>query len=270
MSNIIKNSNLTFAHPRIIEANQKLEEETIAAEIEEELINQEELNQQDHLEAIREESNSILAETEKNIIDLLGKARTEALGIINSAQEDADYIRNQVLEESKSMREKANNQGYADGLKRAQTDIEADRQMALDQSQQIIEEARRTKIEILSSTETDMVRLVLAIAKKVIVADLMIQPEAIVEIVRQAIANLDDPDNLRVYVNPADIPVLTDAIVWSGLTEIGSRDINVEVKGDLRISRGGSVIESAGGTVDARLESRMETMEKAFLDVVNE
>ncbi len=269
MSNIIKNSNLVFAHPRIIEQVHKFEEE-FDGEFSLGMGNLEELLEKDPLEALKEESNTILAETENLIVDLLEKARTDALDIINSAQEEADYIRNQVLEESKSLRENASSQGYAEGLKKAQIDIEADRQMAMDQSKQILEDARRTKIEILSSTEPDMVRLVLAIAKKVIVADLMIQPEAIVEIIRQAIANLDNPDNLRVYVNPADIALITDAIVWGGLTEIGSREIAVEVKGDLRISKGGSIIESADGNVDARLETRMETVEKAFLDVVNE
>jgi len=270
LSRIIKNTELVFTHPRIIEVNKNLEELIIETELEIEINQQEELDQQEHLERIKEESNQILAETEKIIVELLEKARIEARDIINSAEEDADYIRNQVLEESKSIREKAHTQGYADGLKKAQQDIEADRQMAIDQSKQILEEARCTKIEILNSMETEMVRLVLAIAKKVITADLMIQPEAIVEIIRQAIANLDDPENLRVYVNPADISFITDAIDWGGLTEIGSRDIAVEAKGDLRISRGGSIIESAGGSVDARLETRMETVEKAFLDVVNE
>lgn len=269
MSRIIKNTELVFVHPRIIEVNQNLEELIIATELEE-LNQQEELQQQEHLEKLKEESKQILAETEKIMVELLEKARVEARDIINSAQEDADYIRSQVLEESKTIREKANNQGYADGLKKSQQDIEADRQMAMDQSKQILEGARRTKIEILNSLETEMVRMVLAIAKKVIAADLMIQPEAIVEIIRQAIANLDDPENLRVYVNPADISLITDAIDWGGLTEIGSRDIAVDLKGDLRISRGGSVIESTGGSVDARLETRMETVEKAFLDVVNE
>lgn len=267
MSSIIKNCNLVSAHPRIIEAAYELEEES-DTELFIEMGIPEEVAKKDPLEVLQEESNIILAETEKLIVELLGKARTEALGIINSAQEDADYIRNQVLEESKRIREDSNNKGYADGLKKAQTDIESDRQMAMDQSKQIIEEASRTKIEILSSVEADMVRLVLAIAKKVIVADLMIQPEVIAEIIRQAIANLDDPDNLRIYVNPADISAITDVIDWGGLTEIGSRDIEIEVKGDQRISRGGSVIESAGGTVDARLETRLETVENAFWDVV--
>lgn len=269
MSSIIKNSNLVIAHPRIIDTAQKAEEE-IDNQLPEEMRSLEELPQIDPIEAVREESQQILAETEQLIIDLLEKARTEAQGIIKDAQEEADYIRNQVLEESKSIREKAQREAYAEGLRKAQTDSEADRQMALDQSKQILEEARHTKMEILRNMEADMVRLVLAIARKVIVADLILQPSAIVEIIRQAIMNLDDPDHLRIYLNPAEIALITEAIDWGVLTEIGSRDIAVEVKADPRISKGGAIIESAGGNVDARLETRLETVEKAFMDVVNE
>lgn len=268
LSSIIKNSDLVFTHPIIIDTSQKQAE--VLDEILEDMNRQEELPETDPLEALREESNQILAETEHLIIDLLEKARTEAQGIIKDAQEEADYVRSQVMEESKAIRDKALQQAYAEGLKKAQNDIEADRQMAMDQSKQILEEAFRNKIEILNGLEKDMVRLVLSIAKKVIVADLRTQPSAIVEIVRQAITNLDSPENMRIYLNPADIESITEAIDWGGLTEIGSRDIHLEIKTDPRISQGGVIIESAGGAVDARLETRLNSVEKAFLDVVNE
>jgi len=262
LSSIIKNSDLVIANPRVIETVLKLEEEKTTPESF--------VTESDPIQALQLESQSILAETETLIVELLEKARTEANGIIQDAKEEAEYIRSQTMEESVRIKEDALNQGYGEGLRKAQQDIEADRQMAMDQSRQIVEEARRTKMEILNSLEPDMVRLVLAIAKKVVVADLILQPAAIVEIIRQAIANLDEPENLRIYLNPADVSIVIDAIDWDGLTEIGSRDIPVEVKSDSRISRGGAMIESSGGTVDARLETRLENVEKSFMDVVNE
>lgn len=262
LSSIIKNSDLVFANPRVIETTQKSEEEQTTPES---LI-----IEPDPIKALQQESQSILEETEILIVELLEKARTEAKGIIQDAQEEAEYIRSQAEGESVKIKGDARSKGYAEGLKKAQQDIEADRQMAIDQSRQILEEARHTKMEILNSLESDMVRLVLAIARKIVVADLILQPAAIVDIIRQAIANLDDPENLRIYLNPTDLNLVIDAIDWGGLTEIGNRDIPVEVKGDPRISRGGAMIESSGGTVDARLETRFDNVEKSFMDVVNE
>lgn len=269
LSRIIKNSDLVLSCPKVIEVYEALEEETIEEEIFEEDIEIAE-PEEDTLEKIKEESENILAETEQIVLELLEKARAEARNIISNAQEEADHVRAQVFEESKSMREEATKQGYAEGLKRAQEEIEADRQMALEQARIIVEDGRRIKNEMLSNVERDMVRLVLAIARKVIVADLGVQPEAIVSIVRQAISNLDDPDYVKVYVNPEDMNILIESLNWEGLTEIGSKEIDVEVKGDKRITRGGCVIESAGGMVDAQLENRLEAIENVLLDVVNE
>lgn len=263
LSSIIKNSHLIFADPRVIETGSNYDEDKAKA------VSQTEM-ETDPIAALQQESQSILAETENLIVELLEKARIEANGIIKDAQDEAEYMRSQVLAEAAQVKEDALNQGYEEGLKNAQQDIETDRQMALDQSRQILEEARRSKMEILNSLEADMVRLVLAIAKKVVVTDLMLQPAAIVDIIRQAISNLDEPENLRIYLNPADIAMVVDAIDWGGLTEIGNRDIPAEVKGDSRISRGGAMLESSGGTIDARLETRLENVEKAFMDVVNE
>ncbi|CFX64892.1 Flagellar assembly protein FliH/Type III secretion system HrpE [Syntrophomonas zehnderi OL-4] len=260
MSKIIKNSDLILTHPKIIEVQIESPLET-AASLE---------PQEDPLEKIKAESQSILVETEQIVLDLLEKARAEARNIISTAQEEADHVRAQVFEESKAIREESAKQGYAEGLKRAQEEIEADRQMAMEQAQIIVEDGRRLKHEMLSNAEGDMVRLVLAIARKVVVADLSIQPEAITSIVREAITNLDNPDSVKVYVNPEDMHALVESLDWEGLTEIGSREVEVEVKGDKRICRGGCVVESSGGMVDARLEKRLDAVENMMLDVVNE
>ncbi len=270
LSRIIKNSNLVLSDPRVIEAYEALCEEIADEEILVETSEIETEPEEDPIEKLKEESRIILAETEQIVIELLEKARQEAKSIIGNAQEEADYIRAQVFEESNKMREEADKQGYAEGLKRAQTEIEADRQLAMEQAKIMVEDARRMKSEMLNSVEPDMVRLVLAIARKVVVTDLSIQPQAIVSIVRQAIANLSDPDHVRVYLNPEDMALIIDSINWGDLGEIGNQDIQVEVKEDRRINRGGCMVESSGGIVDAQLNTRLETIEAVLLDVVNE
>lgn len=271
LSRIIKNTNLFVSHPRIIEFLDTLAREEDYPETEEIIPSISELEQEkEEIEALKGESLKILAETEQLVMELLEKARNEAQSIISNAQEEVDFMRAQVMEEAKETREQAGIEGYTDGLKRAQAEIEADRQMAMEQSQQLVEEARRTKLSILDSAEIDMVRLVMAIARKVIVAELSINPQAIVEIVRQAIYYLDSPENLRVYVNPTDLQALLDAIALEGLSQIGSRDMAIDLKGDQRISSGGCIIDSSMGSVDAQLEGRMRKVEEAIMEASHE
>ena len=222
------------------------------------------------IEELKRESQNILAETERIVMELLEKARDEAKAIISSAQDEADVLRAQVFEEARALRENARNEGYQQGLKQAQMEIEAVRQLALEQSRAIVEEARQNKLETLRSTETDMIRLIIAIAKKVIATELTLNPQVITNVVREAISYLDNPENIKVYVNPDELQILLDTIKMEGLYEIGRPEMEVELKADRRVSPGGCIVDSDSGYVDAQLATRMEKVEQAVMDVVHE
>lgn len=267
LSKIIKNTELQLIQPlklELITAELPQEEEDSRGE----MLVEQSLQEQESMAELADESQKILEDTEQIIVELLEKARAEARGIIQNAQEEADVLRNQVFEEARQMRETAAREGYEDGLKQAQEEMEAERSTVRQQKEEILEEARLTKLEILNRSELDMLHLVVAVARKVIAAELFLQPESIIAVIRQAIEQLDHPDNLKVYVNPDDIQVVLDAIEFDELTEIGSQPVETEVKADQRISRGGCVVESHGGSVDARLESRLAKVEDGIYGVI--
>ena len=268
LSKIIKNTELQLIQPLKLEiiAEPQAEEKKDSRV---ETMLEQSLQEQENTEELVDESQKILKETEEIVVELLEKARVEARLIIQNAQEEADVIRNQVYEEAKTMRESAVREGYEAGLKQAQEEMEAERLAALQQKEEILEEARRSKLDILSRSELDMLHLVVAIAKKVIASELLLQPESIITVIRQAIEQLDHPDNLKVYVHPDDIQVVLDAIEFDELTEIGSQSVQTEVKADQRINRGGCVVESDCGSVDARLESRIAKVEDGLYSVTD-
>ena len=55
---------------------------------------------------------------------------------------------------------------------------------------------------------------------------------------------MDNPQNIRVYVNPSELDKLLDLGNFDDLTEIGSQAPTVDLKGDNRITPGSCVIES--------------------------
>lgn len=266
LSRIIKNSDLVVSHPKIIEFfdttkwKEEIEENT-GLKLEAE-------KQEKEIQSLQEESEKILAETEKIVLEILEKARLEAKEILNIAQEDADVLREKANEEAILIREKAQNEGCQEGLKKAENEIENDRQLAIKRNQMLIEEARKNKLEIIRSTEADIVRLVMAVAKKVIVSEIQIHPEIIVDITRQAIEYLDHPDNVKVHVNPDEMKYLLDAIESEGLVDSIDDDVEINIKADKRISKGGCVIDSSNGSVDARYETRFENVENAISEVI--
>jgi len=223
--------------------------------------------EEQELERVKSESNSILAETEQMVMELLQKARNESQDIISNAREEAELIRLQADEEAAQIREKTEKEAYKEGLRRAHQEIEADRQMAMQQSHELLEEARKTKINMFNSCETDMVRLVIAVVKKIIAVELQTNPAIIVNVLQEAINYLDTPENITVYVNPRDVDNILEVMNNGNLTDIGTNSINIDLKGDERVGVGGCLLESDAGSVDAQLETRTTSVLNAIQEV---
>lgn len=282
MSKIIKKPRLILSQPKLIDLTAIYELEKIKSEslssLEnidvDEIINENvevenELDsKKEELERLRIESEKILAETENMVIELLEKVRDEAKTIIANAHQEAEEIRVQVVEEARQIKEKSQSEGYATGLKTAQQEIEADRLLAWQQNQEILEEARQTKLDMMKASEPDMVRLAMAAAKKVIAGELSTNPNIIINVLRQALGFLDQPGNVTVYVNPADVAKIFEVMETEAFTDIGTNDVNINVYADNRISPGGCILESDAGSVDARVETRIENVEKAVQEVM--
>lgn len=278
MSKIIKNDDAVWSEPIVIESF-KLQVFEPEAEIPEQIEEQEEIipeepeqpsqleMERQELEQLKIESQKVLDETEAMVLDLLQKARDEARAIIANAQEQADLIRSQAETEAVELKASNQKQGYEEGLKKAEEDIEEDRQAAFQQSQELLEEARQLKIQMMRSSESDMMRLVMAIAKKVIASELTTNPYFIVNVLREAIDFLDHPDNITVYVNPQDLERILAITQSDSFFEIGTADVNLDFRADNRISPGGCSLESQGGSVDTRLETRISGVEQALWEV---
>lgn len=277
MSKIIKNDDAIMAHPIVIERMVMpllFEAEAPEPPEEAEAVVEEEIEQpsrveleREELEQLKIESKKVLEETEAMVMDLLQKARDEARAIIANAQEEADLIRSQAETEAVELRTSNQKKGYEEGLKKAEEDIEADRLAAFQQSQELLEEARQLKIQMMRSSESDMMRLVMAIAKKVIASELTTNPYFIVNVLREAIDFLDHPDNITVYVNPQDLERILTITQSDSFFDIGTSDVNLDFRADNRISPGGCSLESQGGSVDTRLETRISGVEQALREV---
>lgn len=260
MSKIIKNSQLSD-QPRIIEL-------AVLSELTEiEGKHNEPLNmprEKEEFEELRNESKQILIDTENMVVELLQKARDEAKLIINEAQEEADMLKGQAVEEAINIRKKAEAEGYNAGLEMALSEMETSLQQSRKESEEMLEKARQEKLAIMSSAELEIVKLAIAVARKVIAAELITNPEVIGAVVREALTYLDDTENVSVRVNPSDIDKIQ---LLSQNGHLSNGHLLAEIKADKRISPGGCILETPNGSVDALLETRQKAVEKVLLDV---
>ncbi len=110
--------------------------------------------------------------------------------------------------------------------------------------------------------EADLVQLALAVARKIVGRDVSLGPDVVTRIIREALGQVEHAGRITIKLNPADLELLADIKpqLLSGLPEAG----RAAFEPDEGIARGGCLIETDGGEVDARIERQFQVVEEAF------
>jgi flagellar assembly protein FliH len=104
--------------------------------------------------------------------------------------------------------------------------------------------------------EREAAELGIHIGEKVLAGTLDVQPWRVMDVVRGALRCLVERERVTVHVNPADLELVREAVETLRLT-MGGID-HLEVQEERRVARGGAVVRSATGEVDARLETKLQ------------
>jgi flagellar biosynthesis/type III secretory pathway protein FliH len=117
---------------------------------------------------------------------------------------------------------------------------------------------------LVTESEVAVVRLSCEIAQKIVEKVAELKEETVVGIVKNALDHLADKQKLTIRVNPVDLEVLKrHQGEW--LAAAGTSGA-VEIAEDLRIKRGGCLIEGESGSVEAQIDRQIEVMEKALVE----
>ncbi|WP_018861316.1 MULTISPECIES: FliH/SctL family protein [unclassified Thioalkalivibrio] len=111
--------------------------------------------------------------------------------------------------------------------------------------------------EAADQLEPELLELTVAIARKVLAAELKTRPELIEQVLHRALAQLPGRhQEVRVHVHPADRALLEDYA--QGL------DAGVHWVSDTKLARGGCRVEAGAALVDASLEHRLQQAVEAI------
>lgn len=120
------------------------------------------------------------------------------------------------------------------------------------------EEIARLKEKMLERSQPDMLRLVFAIAERVVQANVKIDPDVITRTVKQAINLAVSAEEFHIRINPDDLQVVNDhkPLFIASLSGLS----NIEFVPDESLTRGGCILESPLGRVDATMEAQIEAI----------
>jgi flagellar assembly protein FliH len=172
----------------------------------------------------------------------------------NGERKDSDPIRSRI--------EEAFNQGFDQG--RAETIAAQQKKVdqALGALRAALDQMTRIRQRDIGCMETETVRLALAIAQKIIGHEIA-YGSIIGHVVKAAMKKVSDPRHLTLRLNPKDVDAVNGLQRESPADEFGS---GWRVEADESIQRGGCMIETKLGDVDARIEQQIKIIAELLTD----
>lgn len=136
----------------------------------------------------------------------------------------------------------------------------------LSQAVQVLRNAARSyeveKTRLIDAADEQSVTLALAVARKILGREIR-DGEAVRSILRRALAQAPARKALRARLSPDDLRIIESS--RDQLRKIGEPlPEELLLCADPAIARGGCVLESAAGQVDARMETQLELIEQAL------
>lgn len=168
--------------------------------------------------------------------------------VLAAAEADARRIRESAEAERERVLASAAEAGRQEGLARAAAALTA---------------VAAERDRILASAEPELVRLALAVAGKVVAGSVALAPEVVIRIAAEALEASRNRREVTLRVHPADADRLRAE--EPRLLQVLSRARAVAIREDPGVGRGGVVVETEAGAVDARIETRLDALRRALL-----
>ena len=151
-------------------------------------------------------------------------------------------------------------EGYAQGKKDGCSEVEKELHTATQALADGLEQISRLRESLLNRSKEDMIRLVMAVSRQVIQAEIEEKSDFVVKTVSRAIEAAVESDEYYIKVHPSDLEqVKANAPLF--LASMKGLE-NIHFIADESISQGGCRAESRAGDVDATIESQMKKIEE--------
>lgn len=201
--------------------------------------------------------------------EIIAEAEERARRIVSEALEAAREIEEragrEAGEKAERIKREAREEGFEQGKREALAKAAADASSIRDQARSVLRQAEEVRRQTIESVESEIVRLSIEIAEKVLSVKLRLHPQVVVDIAKEAITLLHDRDQVVLYVNPAEGDLFEEK--REELVRCLSPRGELHIITDPEIGPGGCVAETEHGRVDARLDSRWEALLKALEEI---
>ncbi len=196
----------------------------------------------------------IKADAENQASSIIEKAKAEAAQIVADAQAQHDRL-------VADARQEGFEQGSKDGYEKGSAEVDR----LIERMHKILEAVMQRREEILQDTESQIVELVILMARKVIKILSENQKNVIMSNTVAALRKVKTRGNVTLRVNIEDVK-LTTANASAFIQHIENVQ-GITVQEDSSVEKGGCIVETDFGAIDARISSQLTELENKILEV---
>ena len=196
----------------------------------------------------------IKADAENEAASIIEKAKAEAAQIVAEANAQHDKIVSEARNEGFE-------QGSQEGFEKGSAEVDR----LIERMHKILEAVMQRREEILQDTESQIVELVILMARKVIKILSENQKNVIMANTVAALRKVKTRGSVTLRVNIEDVKMTTEHA-----DEFIKHVENVQgitVQEDSSVEKGGCIVETDFGAIDARISSQLTELENKILEV---
>ena len=228
------------------------------------------------IEKAKKEADAIVEEARQNAFEEIKKGKNEAQKIRQEADDEASEITKSALEKHDSMIKAASERvesiekdayekGYAEGTEKGYASGRTEVERLIEKVHQVLSTAIEKRNQIIEESETQLINLVLLISQKVIKVISENQKNVVINNVIQALRKLKTRGEVIVRVNLEDVKLTTEHI--KDFMRMVDNIRSITVLEDSTVDRGGCIIETDFGEIDARISSQLNEIRDKILEL---
>lgn len=201
-----------------------------------------------------DEASVIKSDAQSQADEIIANAKSEAEKIIQDAHLDEQKIKDDAKQDGFK-------QGHDDGYSAGESEIER----LVERLRKMVETLMLRREEILKETEQQIVELVILMTRKVVKIISETQKTAIMSNVLAALKKVKSRGNVILHVNLEDLKLAS-----ANADEFIKRVENIQgitVVEDSTVEKGGCVVETDFGAIDARISSQLSELEEKIMEI---
>ncbi len=228
------------------------------------------------IENAKREAVRIIEEAKQGAFEEIKKGKNEAQKIIQEASDQAsetaktasekhDQLIKESADKASSIEKESYDKGYKDGIEKGFESGKGEVERLIEKIHQVLNTAIEKRNAIIEESETQLVNLVLLISQKVIKVISENQKNVVINNVIQALRKLKTRGEVVVRVNLDDVKLTTEHI--KDFMKMVDNVRSITVLEDSTVDKGGAIIETDFGEIDARISSQLNEIKDKILDL---